>query len=570
MSIGSTEQVANGLLASGLLDSQVPSIDLRQLLSGFAVDDLPDITVRGVCSDSRLARDGEVYVALRGHTSHGLDYLDQVLERDIPAVLVDADDPDAKRLPARIESGSVSATQVVRIENLAQALGKIAARCYGHPSRQLPVCGITGTDGKTSVSRFVVESLEHLGRRVGYIGTIGWGLDSQMLPNPLTTPDPVTLQRMLLQLKLAGAEFIAIEVSSHALDQGRVNGVEFDVAALTNLGRDHLDYHQTLEAYREAKQRLFDWPNLKAIVVNADDSFGRQLSDSEMLKTKPARQLLRYTTIRHDTTRHNETQHNTTQAEAATLAATTATTTTMAANDPVHKMELHAGSIAAVENGLQFTLSLDGSRYSVESKLLGTFNVQNLLACAGILVSFGIESGEIVAGLQSIKPVPGRMECFAPSPQSADSVRAVVDYAHTPQALESALLALRLHCAGSLWVVFGCGGDRDKGKRPLMGEVACRLADQVVITDDNPRSENSASIIRDILAGIDDLDQLGSRIATISDRKTAIEHALARAAADDWVLVAGKGHEDYQLVGAERLQFSDRDLVSRWQEAGGQ
>lgn len=514
---------------TGSPTSAMPLSDLlveQEIIGTSSQVDIADITVSGLCADSRSIRSGELYVALAGENVHGLDFESQAIAAGASAILVDAKD---SRAAAQEQS-----LPVVKVSGLAQQLGTIASRFHGYPSRQLTVCGITGTDGKTSVSQFVVKALQALGHKAGYIGTIGWGLhdpandsaNDSLSANPLTTPDPVTLQAMIAKLYSAGAEFVVLEVSSHALVQGRVNGVEFDVAALTNLGRDHLDYHGSVENYRAAKELLFKWPQLSAIVVNGDDEFG-QLLAAEALENPSGPRLCRYGV--HDL---NGVRH-----------------------------ELHVDSITAGPDGLSFDVHCDSKNYHVNTTLIGDFNVQNLLACIGVLQSFGIAMEKIVPVLAELRPVTGRMELFSDSRFAS----VVVDYAHTPQALESALKALRHHCKGELWVVFGCGGDRDNGKRALMGNAAATLADHVIVTNDNPRTEDPSRIFEHILGGIDDR----SRVVVIESREQAIQQALESAGENDWVLIAGKGHEDYQLVGDQVLEFSDREVVTRIQRGTG-
>ena len=481
------------------------AVSLRELLAQFVLEDVPDIAIKGLCADSRQLRLGEAYVALQGERVHGLDFIDTV-SATAAVILVDADD-------ARSRQSSHAALPMVRVPKLADRLGEIASRFHQQPSHQLPVCGVTGTDGKTSVCRFVVNALDRLGYRAGYIGTIGWGIGDDLSPNPLTTPDPVQLQKMIASLYADGAQFVALEVSSHALVQGRVSGVEFDVAALTNLGRDHLDYHIDLASYRAAKSRLFAWPSLSAMVVNADDDFGRFL-------------------------------HQQYQGQVPVT-----TYSLVDAGGRGDESALFASDITADVQGLQFVLHAGKRQWQVDTGLLGIFNVQNLLTAFGILRAFGLDQADCAAALADVSPVPGRMQQIS----SSAAARVVVDFAHTAQALESALAAMRLHCKGDVWVVFGCGGDRDAGKRPAMARVAERVADHVVVTNDNPRTESPDAIIRDILAGM----QAPEQATVLEDRSDAIRHALAAASADDWVLVAGKGHEDYQIIGEQRLSFSD-------------
>jgi len=494
-----------------------PSMSLSVLLQGFAGDAAEfDATVSGLSLDSRKVESGHAYIALQGTVTHGIQFAEAAIDKGAIAILIDADDAEGVARQKRLS------VPVIQVPQLAQKLGEIASTFYAHPSQQVSVCGVTGTDGKTSVCRFITDALTQIGYQVGYIGTIGWGLASQLQPNPLTTPDAITLQSMMSTLYSQGAEFIILEVSSHALVQGRVNGVAFDVAVLTNLGRDHLDYHGDLVAYQEAKALLFSRQGLSAMVVNLGDEFGKALATQYAAK-------LPVTGIYNDPA---------TPLESGAL-----------------KSTVIAQQVSIDERGVSFTLTDNTDRYEINSPLLGHFNVDNLLSCYAVLRAFGIASETAAAQLHHIKPVAGRMERFG----QANQAHFIVDFSHTPQALAAALQTLRAHCRAQLWVVFGCGGDRDPGKRDLMGGIAAMHADKVVITDDNPRSEPSQQIIDQILQGI----PASCSPIVIADRESALAYVVQSAAVDDWVLVAGKGHEDYQIIGTQRLAFSDREALQR-------
>jgi len=453
------------------------------------VSGLPDAVVTGVALDSRLLTRGDLYLAVAGASTHGLAFVDQVIAKQAAAVLVDADLDSS--FDEAINTLNAAGIAVGRVPDLKSRVGQIAAEFYGKPSQHLKVVAVTGTDGKTSVCLFIASALRKLGQNCGYIGTLGWGTD-ELASTELTTPDAVSLQRMLCELSEQGASTVALEASSHGIAEGRLNNIAVDVAVLTNFGRDHLDYHQTLEHYKASKARLFSWPNLEAVVLNESDELGAELLANSSLPSI---------------------------------------------------------SFSAQE---QHTAAGD-------QRLFGRFNVDNLMACHGVLRALGHAANDAVNAIGTLKAVPGRMEQF--SAQGRPTV--VVDYAHTPQALESAITAVREHADGVLWVVFGCGGDRDKGKRLPMGKAA-EAADHVIVTDDNPRGESSQSIIDAILSGMTNPE----RAVVIADRHQAISHAITHASASDVVLVAGKGHEDYQIVGNQRLPFSDRVVVdSLLQEA---
>jgi len=487
---------------------------LDQLLVGLldaAAASIPAVPVAGLASDSREVLAGGVFVALAGASRHGLDFLDAVLAAAPLAVLADAAD-------ARFDSAcrariATAGALPVAVPGLAAALGEIAARFYTRPGAALAPIGVTGTDGKTSVSQFIAAALDAPGRRCGVIGTLGNGFPGALAASDFTTPDAIGLQAALADLRAAGARRVAMEVSSHGLALQRVAAVPFEIAVLTNLGRDHLDFHGSLDAYRAAKAALFDWPGLRCRVLNLDDDFGRELAAA----ARPGVRDIGYS------------------ASAAAGA------------------EFAAADIDCADSGLRFTLRTPRGCQPVATRLLGHFNVDNLLASAAALSACGLDDADIAARLSALQPVAGRLERFS----AAGRPTAVVDYAHTPQALAAALAALRPHCSGALWCLFGCGGERDRGKRAEMAAAAEAGADCVVVCDDNPRGENPQRIIDDIRAGF----ARPQAVRVQRDRAAAIAESLAAAAADDWLLVAGKGHEDYQIVAGERRHYSDRETL---------
>ncbi len=451
--------------------------------------------------DSRLVQPGAVFLAVPGQSGHGLAYAQQALARGALAVLA-----DPRAYPGPIPSG------VWLLPGLLERLPELVDRFFGSPSAALTVIGVTGTNGKTSVVQGLAQAWRALGHRSATLGTLGAGEPGALEPLPLTTPDLCTVQAWLARFRARGVTHVAMEVSSHALDQGRVAGVRFEGAVFTNLSRDHLDYHGSMDAYGAAKARLFRWPGLRFAVINLDDPFGREL----------ARRC---------------------QAETLGFGIEVAGAVT-------------ASALECSPQGISFDLVAGQGRARVRSALLGDFNVSNLLACATVLLALGEPLAETVRSLEAIAPVPGRMNRRG---GSAGLPLAVVDYAHTPDALAKALSALRQHTRGRLIVVFGCGGERDRGKRPEMGEVAERLADRVFLTDDNPRGEDGAGIIAEILAGM--RDPKAARIER--DRGEAIAMALAEAGPDDVVLIAGKGHEQYQERDGRRIPFDDLAAVER-------
>lgn len=486
-------------------------VSLARLLAGIA--EAPPVEVSAVALDSRQVVPGAVFLACQGLTVHGLQYLHQALRLGATAVLWEpAPGVSAPSVPAGVTA--------LAVPDLSRQAGRIAARFYGEPARQLQVIGVTGTNGKTSCSQLLAQALTRRGARCGVLGTLGYGLYGELTPGSHTTPDAVRMQAMLAEFRDLGATHASLEVSSHALDQGRVAGTRFAVAVFTNLSRDHLDYHGDLVHYAAAKQKLFLTEGLGAAVVNRDDETGRAI-----LRTLPAG----VRGIAYGEQRQNL------PAGVQTL--------------DLENLELHAAGM---------TLRIGGAfgRGELRARLLGRFNAQNLLAVLGALLALDVPFAEALELLAESRTVPGRMECFGGTDARP---LVVVDYAHTPDALRQALTAARAHCRGRLICVFGCGGDRDRGKRPEMGALAERLADEVFVTDDNPRTENPAAIVAEILAGMTHREQ----ITVEHDRARAIGRALERARPGDVVLVAGKGHEDYQIIGTEQRPYSDRDTVRR-------
>ncbi|MEP6608815.1 MAG: UDP-N-acetylmuramoyl-L-alanyl-D-glutamate--2,6-diaminopimelate ligase [Burkholderiaceae bacterium] len=471
--------------------------------------------------DSRLVRPGDVFIALRGETVDGRDYLSAAAANGAVAALV-----DASGWHARSASG-VARLSVLPVKDLRGVAGPLAADFYRHPSGHLLSIGVTGTNGKTSSTQWIAQLLTRTGRRCAVIGTIGVGFAGELLNRTsLTTPDPVSLQREVRALLDAGAHALAMEVSSIGLQQGRLQGMKVDVALFTNLTRDHLDYHGTMEQYETAKALLFDWPTLTHAVINFDDPAGRRLVGRLIERGVD---VIGYSASDAGAD------------EAAHFAA-------------AHQVQylLTARRVRTTAAGLAFEAELGGVRISVEVPLLGQFNVENLLGVLGVMHACGIAFERAVEALPTLESPRGRMQQVA----MHDAPLAVVDYAHTPDALAKALAALRPLASargGKLWVVFGAGGDRDAGKRAPMGAAAAAGADVVVVTSDNPRSEDAKVICSQVTAGAID----ARAVVTIVERAAAIGHAMAHASPGDVVLIAGKGHEDYQIVGAQRLPFSD-------------
>ncbi len=480
------------------------------LLEGIAT--IPNIGSRDVADltlDSREVRPGSLFFALPGRSRHGVEFAAEAAARGASVVLWE---PSANAILPQLPSTVIAAA----IPGLRMLVGRVADRFFNWPSSQLRVTGITGTNGKTTCAYLLTQCLERLGFQAAYIGTLGWGRSGSLAPSALTTPDVVTLHRLLAQLRATGVREVAMEVSSQALDQDRVAGVRFHSAAFTNLSRDHLDYHGTMASYGAAKVRLFSAPDLKHIIVNVGDAFGLEFARSYTGRVP-------------------------------------LTAICIGAGESIWLAEraLRATQVCLDMHGV--SLQLDGSfgKADVDTHLLGRFNAENALIVIACLLSLGAPLEEAARALAGCSAPPGRMEVVEPTVHGKPM--AVIDYAHTPDALFKALSALREHCKGSLWCVFGCGGDRDPGKRPLMGAIADELADEIIVTDDNPRSENPQTITRAIASGIK-----SRAVRVIHDRREAIGAALKEAHAKDVVLIAGKGHEDYQIYGDTRRSFSDR------------
>jgi UDP-N-acetylmuramoyl-L-alanyl-D-glutamate--2,6-diaminopimelate ligase len=458
-----------------------------------------DPEIRGLTLDSRQVQPGDLFLAVPGARADGRAFMGGALARGAAAVVYEDDGVE----PDRRVAGAIG------IPDLRRQIGVIADRFYGSPSRRLKVVGVTGTNGKTTTTQLLAQALDRAGQRCGLIGTLGSGFPGNLDPSLHTTPDAVSVHRLLAGFAAAGARAVCMEVSSHALDQARVAGVAFDIAVFTNLTRDHLDYHGDMDAYAAAKARLFDFPHLEAAVINADDRFGRELIER-------SRSRLRVVGF------------------------------------GLEQGEVRACRVQPSTDGLTIAVTTPFGDTELKSPLLGRFNAANLLAVLAVLLVAGLPLAEAARVVAQARPVSGRMERFG----GDDRPLVVVDYAHTPDALDKVLAALREHTRGKLVCVFGCGGDRDRGKRPLMGAIAERLADVVILTNDNPRHEDPQAILVEIAGG------MRSTPTVVPDRTQAIRAALREARAGDIVLVAGKGHEDYQQIGDRRLPYSDRETVS--------
>jgi len=469
-----------------------------------------DVIVSGINLDSRLIKQGDLFLACFGQNHDAREYIDEVIARGAVAVLAEAGNGWQG---ASLKGG----VPVIAVDKLSARISDIAGRFYGNPSHKLSVFGITGTNGKTSCSQFIAQALTRFGKRCGVMGTLGYGVQGALKETSLTTPDAVFTQMALAEMVRDEVDPMVMEVSSVGLHQRRVAGVRFDTAIFTNISRDHLDYHSSMQDYAESKKKLFTMDGLRHVVVNLDDPFALA--------------------ILHEVSA---------DVEVSTYSLSNSVATVYASN-----LELRPDGYRAI-------IHTPIGSGTVRGKLLGSFNFSNVLAVAAALVSYlprhgSIDIKHLCELLSGLCPVDGRMEIVGES----EDVTAVVDYAHTPEGLRSALVALREQFASKIWCVFGCGGNRDKGKRPLMGEIAEAHADRVIIADDNPRREQGDSIVQHILSGINK----PSAVTVIRDRADAINYAIAEAAPGDVVLVAGKGHENYQDIDGARHIFSDANQV---------
>jgi UDP-N-acetylmuramoyl-L-alanyl-D-glutamate--2,6-diaminopimelate ligase len=488
-------------------------------------------------ADTRSLAAGDAFFAYAVDGADNRPFIDSAIERGAAAVLVQAEG----------FNGAIDASTTLAVPALNDLAGSIASAWYNDPSDSMLTVGVTGTNGKTSCSQWISAALTALGTRCAIIGTLGTGLPGQLVHTGFTTPDAPQLQRSLAQLRDAGARAVAMEVSSHALHQGRVNGTAFDIAVFTNLTQDHLDYHRTFEAYEAAKARLFAWPELRAAVINHDDAAGRRL----LVSTRGHARTIAYGLDSAQNDASQSAGQSTPQADAWLL----------------------ASNVRATATGTAFHLNTsDWGKADVEVQTLGVFNVSNLLGVLGALLAADVPFDAALAQLAKLESVNGRMERLGGRLQN-DEPLVVIDYAHTPDALEKTLEALRPMATargGELICMFGCGGDRDATKRPLMGAIAEKIADGVVVTSDNPRSEDPQSIIEQIAAGMKD----ASKARRIEDRASAILQAIRSAAREDVIVLAGKGHEATQEIMGKKRAFSDQDharlaLAARATQARG-
>jgi len=496
---------------------------LKSLLQNIIeIDSIPDVNISGLTLDSRKVKSGDLFFAYLGETLDGKQFIDQAIANGAAAILCDTTKQSAKDFeildPAvkPRDDGQKSSIPIIAIPNLIEKIGVIAANFYDNPSREMLVIGITGTNGKTSISYLLTSALQKLRRKVGLIGTLGYGTTSALTPSIYTSPNPIMLQRILHDFKQQNIDTVVMEVSSHSLDQKRFSGIEIKFATFTNLTHDHLDYHKTMQEYAKAKQQLFTMPSIKHGIFNLDDPIG--LNWFKQFK-------------------------NNFEVFGYTLKLNSDKNIIAAKNIQTHPHGICADIISPWGEG------------ELKSILLGRFNISNLLAVITNLCLLGYDLNKVLSVIPTLQPVPGRMQIFSVE----NKPLIVIDFSHTPDALQHALQTLREHCRGKLFCVFGCGGDRDRDKRPKMAKIAEQLSDQVIVTNDNVRFENPQQIANDILTGLTKPD----KILVELDRTKAIALTIQKACPQDIILLAGKGHEPYQIIGDKRLPYSDIETVKK-------
>jgi UDP-N-acetylmuramoyl-L-alanyl-D-glutamate--2,6-diaminopimelate ligase len=472
---------------------------LSKLLQDFyTIPKEADRDISNLTLDSRSVKKNTLFFAVKGTHLDGRQYIQNAISQGAVAVLVDADsDNEAVTFQANVP--------LIPIHDLQKKAGSIAARFFEQPSRKLRMIGITGTSGKTSCSHFIAQSLQSLNIPCGIIGTLGSGFYDALGEAGLTTPDAISLQSILHHFVDKGAKAVAMEVSSHSIDQERINGIEFDIGIFTNLSQDHLDYHGDMESYAAVKRRFIADLPVKNVIINADDEYGYRW----IKELSPHKNIITYGS----------------------------------------GGQVYAEKITTTLHGISAKVISPWGEGDISLPLMGRFNLNNSLAVLATLCVYGIAFQDAVSSLAKLKPVPGRMQTLGGKNQPL----VVVDYAHKPDALEKVLQALRTHTEGKLWCVFGCGGERDRGKRPLMAKIAETLADQIIVTNDNPRHEKPEEIIEEILRGFSHPE----RISIEPDRSKAIQNSIQWAKSGDCVLIAGKGAEHYQQIGDEKIPFDD-------------
>ncbi|MSP53768.1 MAG: UDP-N-acetylmuramoyl-L-alanyl-D-glutamate--2,6-diaminopimelate ligase, partial [Gammaproteobacteria bacterium] len=513
-----------------------------------------DLDITGLALSSKAVNPGDLFFAFPGVATDGRKFIDDAIAKGAVAVLAEGDNPHpnpptcapegtqagegterSNSLPCVLTGeGRVGAIPIFYLEDLAFTCGIIAAQFYDHPSKKLQVIGVTGTNGKTSCTHYLAAAFTKLGIKAAVMGTVGNGIFGEPLKvQNQTTLDPISIQRFLADMVNQQVQVVAMEVSSHALCQGRVSGVEFCAAIFTNLTQDHLDYHGDMESYWAAKRSLFEKWQIPHMIINADDQYGRELLED--LAEKKDLIIIGY---RRGTLR-----------------------VPINLDDPIKKgtrnvpLQIYSEQVVLSRDGTKASIQTPWGDGILQIKQIGRFNLSNILAVLATMGSLGISLDEILQSLKNLPLVPGRLQTF----NTPNKPLVVVDYAHTPDALKNVLTTLRENCQGKLWCVFGCGGDRDATKRPIMGGIAEQLADTIIVTDDNPRTEQAEDITAQIIAGLNNAEK-----AIIEHNRTAaINYAIKHADLNDIILVAGKGHEDYQEIGTEKHHYSDIETVTK-------
>lgn len=480
--------------------------ELLSVLDTISIQGKREKTIQGIAYDSRLVEPGSVFVAIRGFKSDGHDFINEAVKKGAVAIVREGDIPKED-----MDFTKKDITDIL-VPDSREALALLSTRFYDYPSKKMKLIAITGTNGKTTVSYLIDSILRNHGFRVGVIGTISYRYHDLVLPAPQTTPESLDLQYLLRDMADKGIDFCILEASSHALELKRLLGCEFNIAIFTNLGQDHLDFHENQDVYFKAKARLFtDYP-IETGIINRDDPCFERLLNS--FSGKP----LTY---------------------------------------GLEKGDIIAENIVYSQNGISFTAKAGKGRLKIKSRLLGHYNVYNILAAVGAGISHNIGSEEIKKGIESVTVIPGRFEKI----EEGQDFIVAVDFAHTEDALKNLLLSARNITKKRLILVFGCGGDRDRSKRPLMGRVAAMLSDFAIITSDNPRTEDPEKIIGEIEKGFQEAGDKRGEYITIKDREEAISKALGLASSGDTVLIAGKGHEPYQIIGTKKRKFDDKEIA---------
>lgn len=490
--------------------SLIPDLERSQIQRAEILNDLK---ITGLALDSRKVKPGDLFLGYPGADLDGRHYIRQAIEKGAVAVFQEFD-KGMDRLSWQDK------VPIIGIKNLSQKISGIAAEFYQHPSKNMLVIAVTGTNGKTSITHLLAGAFSQLGKKSAVIGTMGSGIFGGIYDTEYktTTPDPIKLQSILRHFHDEKVEIVAMEASSHALHQYRLSAVNVAVGVFSNLTRDHLDYHKNLAHYADAKRRLFEMPCVRQGVFNLDDKVGAEWMQ---------RFRDRYSTCGYTIQGEKNDQKNWT---------------------------VSAHAIQFLSSGFRCQVETPWGKGALESSLMGDFNVQNILSVLSVLGMQGYSLETILPALSALKPIPGRMQILG---GKGSYPLIIIDFSHTPDALEKALRAARKHCLGKLICVFGCGGNRDRGKRPEMGKLAESLADQVIVTDDNVRKENPGQIVNDILAGCQNPDKM----CVLHDRRAAIQQAIQQAASDDVIVLAGKGHETYQIIGDHYLPFNEEQIV---------